>query len=101
MNNKTAQQLIEELNLEDELFKSHYYPVAPEAFDDSEVYDGTMKDYLLDLLSEKFGYSVELEQLADEIMELLADRISLRIMKADQEALEESRYLDSEQWRQR
>ena len=46
-------------------------------------------------------YSAELEQLANEIMELLADRISLRIMKADQEALEESRYLDSEQWRQR
>lgn len=101
MNNKTAQQLIEELNLEDELFKSHYYPVTPEAFDDSEVYDGTMQDYLLDLLSEKYGYSAGLEQLAGEIMELLADRISLRIMKADQEALEESRYLDSEQWRQR
>lgn len=40
-----------------------------------------------------------IEQLADEVMELLADKISLRIMKADQEALEESRYLDSEQWR--
>ena len=99
MNNKTAQQLIEELNLEDELFKSHYYPVVPEAFDDSEVYDGTMKDYLLDFLSERYGYSAKLEQLAEEIMELLADKISLRIMKADQEALEESRYLDSEQWR--
>ena len=99
--NKTAEELINELDLEEELFKSHYYPVTPEAFDDSEVYDGTMKDYLLDLLSENFGYSTELEQLADEIMELLADKISLRIMKADQEALEESRYLDSEQWRQR
>lgn len=97
--NKTAEELIKELDLEDELFKSHYYPVTPEAFDDSEVYDGTMKDYLLDLLSEKFGYSVKLEQLADEIMELLANKISLRIMKADQEALEESQYLDSEQWR--
>lgn len=99
MNNKTAQQLIEELNLEDELFKSHYYPVAPEAFDDSEVYDGTMKDYLLDLLSEKYGYSAELEQLAGEIMDLLAYKISTRIMKHDQESIEESRYLDSEHWR--
>lgn len=96
---KTAEELIKELDLEEELFKSHYYPVTPEAFDGSEVYDGTMQDYLLDLLSEKYGYSTELEQLADEIMELLADKISLRIMKADQEALEESRYLDSEQWR--
>nr|DAT48870.1 MAG TPA: hypothetical protein [Caudoviricetes sp.] len=96
---KTAEELIKELDLEEELFKSHYYPVAPEAFDDSEVYDGTMKDYLLDLLSEKYGYSAELEQLAGKIMELLANKISLRIMKADQEALEESRYLDSEQWR--
>ena len=97
--NKIAEELINELDLEEELFKSHYYPVTPEAFDDSEVYDGTMKDYLLDLLSERFGYSAELEQLADEIMELLADKISLRIMKADQESIEESRYLDSEQWR--
>lgn len=78
---------------------SHYYPVAPEAFDDSEVYDGTMKDYLLDLLSERFGYSTGLEQLADEIMELLADKISARIMKNDQESIEESRYIDSERWR--
>lgn len=100
MNNKTAQQLIEELNLEDELFKSHYYPVTPEAFDDSEVYDGTMKDYLLDLLSEKFGYSTELEQLADEIMELLADRISSRIMENDKN-YQEDYEASEEAWRQR
>lgn len=96
---KTAEELIKELDLEEELFKSHYYPVVPEAFDDSEVYDGTMKDYLLDLLSEKYGYSSELEQLAEEIMELLAYKISARIMKHDQESIEESRYLDSERWR--
>lgn len=96
---KTAEELIKELDLEEELFKSHYYPVAPEAFDDSEVYDGTMKDYLLDLLSEKYGYSSELEQLAEEIMELLAYKISARIMKHDQESIEVSRYLDSERWR--
>lgn len=100
MNNKTAQQLIEELNLEDELFKSHYYPVVPEAFDDSEVYDGTMKDYLLDLLSEKYGYSAELEQLADEIMELLADRISSRIMENDKN-YQEDYEASEEAWRQR
>lgn len=100
MNNKTAQQLIEELNLEEELFKSHYYPVAPEAFDDSEVYDGTMKDYLLDLLSEKFGYSTELEQLADEIMELLADKISSRIMENDKN-YQEDYEASEEAWRQR
>nr|DAF57379.1 MAG TPA: hypothetical protein [Podoviridae sp. ctefc32] len=100
MNNKTAQQLIEELNLEDELFKSHYYPVMPEAFDDSEVYDGTMKDYLLDMLSEKFGYSAELEQLAGEIMEILADRISLRIMENDKN-YQEDYEASEEAWRQR
>lgn len=100
MNNKTAQQLIEELNLEDELFKSHYYPVTPEAFDDSEVYDGTMQDYLLDLLSEKYGYSAELEQLADEIMELLADKISLRIMENDKN-YQEDYEASEEAWRQR
>ena len=61
---KTAEELIKELDLEEKLFKSHYYPVTPEAFDDSEVYDGTMQDYLLDLLSEKYGYSAELEQFA-------------------------------------
>ena len=100
MNNKTAQQLIEELNLEDELFKSHYYPVAPEAFDDSEVYDGTMKDYLLDLLSERFGYQTGLEQLADEIMELLADKISSRIMENDKN-YQEDYEASEEAWRQR
>lgn len=100
MNNKTAQQLIEELNLEDELFKSHYYPVTPEAFDDSEVYDGTMQDYLLDLLSERFGYSTGLEQLADEIMELLADKISSRIMENDKN-YQEDYEASEEAWRQR
>lgn len=100
MNNKTAQQLIEELNLEDELFKSHYYPVTPEAFDDSEVYDGTMQDYLLDLLSEKYGYSAKLEQLAGEIMELLADRISSRIMENDKN-YQEDYEASEEAWRQR
>lgn len=100
MNNKTAQQLIEELNLEDELFRSHYYPVAPEAFDDSEVYDGTMQDYLIDFLSEKIGYSAELEQLAGEIMEILADRISLRIMENDKN-YQEDYEASEEAWRQR
>lgn len=99
MNNKTAQQLIEELNLEDELFKSHYYPVTPEAFDDSEIYDGTMQDYLLDLLSEKYGYSAELEQIADEIMELLADKISSRIMENDKN-YQEDYEASEEAWRQ-
>jgi len=98
--NKTAEELINELDLEEELFKSHYYPVTPEAFDDSEVYDGTMKDYLLDLLSEKFGYSTELEQLADEIMELLADKISLRIMENDKN-YQEDYEASEEAWRQR
>ena len=58
-----------------------------------------MKDHLIDLLSEKYGYSAELERLAEEIMELLADKISARIMKNDQESIEESRYIDSERWR--
>lgn len=98
--NKTAEELINELNLEDELFKSHYYPVTPEAFDDSEVYDGTMQDYLLDLLSEKYGYSAELEQLADEIMELLADKISSRIMENDKN-YQEDYEASEEAWRQR
>lgn len=99
MEGKIAEELIKELDLEEELFKSHYYPVTPEAFDDSEVYDGAMKDHLIDLLSEKYGYSAELERLAEEIMELLADKISARIMKNDQESIEESRYIDSERWR--
>jgi len=98
--NKSAEELIKELDLEEELFKSHYYPVTPEAFDDSEVYDGTMKDYLLDLLSEKFGYSTELEQLADEIMELLADKISSRIMENDKN-YQEDYEASEEAWRQR
>ena len=98
--NKTAEELIKELDLEEELFKSHYYPVTPEAFDDSEVYDVTMQDYLLDLLSEKYGYSAELEQLAGEIMELLADRISSRIMENDKN-YQEDYEASEEAWRQR
>lgn len=97
---KTAKELINELDLEEELFKSHYYPVTPEAFDDTEVYDGTMQDYLLDLLSEKYGYSAELEQLAGEIMELLADRISSRIMENDKN-YQEDYEASEEAWRQR
>lgn len=98
--NKTVEELINELDLEEELFKSHYYPVTPEAFDDSEVYDGTMQDYLLDLLYEKYGYSAELEQLAGEIMELLADRISSRIMENDKN-YQEDYEASEEAWRQR
>ena len=97
---KTAKELINELDLEEELFKSHYYPVTPEAFDDTEVYDGTMQDYLLDLLSEKYGYSAELEQLAGEIMELLADRISSRIMENDKN-YQDDYEASEEAWRQR
>ena len=59
-----------------------------------------MKDYLLDLLSEKFGYSTELEQLADEIMELLADKISSRIMENDKN-YQEDYEASEEAWRQR
>ena len=98
--NKTAEELIKELDLEEELFKSHYYPVTSEAFDDSEVYDGTMQDHLLDLLSEKYGYSAELERLAGEIMELLADRISSRIMENDKN-YQEDYEASEEAWRQR
>ena len=97
---KTAEELIKELDLEEELFKSHYYPVTPEAFDDSEVYDGTMQDYLLDLLSEKYGYSAELERLAGEIMELLADSSSSRIMENDKN-YQEDYEASEEAWRQR
>ena len=100
MEGKTTEELIKELDLEEELFKSHYYPVTPEAFDDSEVYDGTMQDYLLDLLSEKYGYSAELEQLAGEIMDLLADRISSRIMENDKN-YQEDYEASEEAWRQR
>lgn len=100
MEGKTAEELIKELDLEEELFKSHYYPVKPEAFDDSEVYDGTMQDYLIDLLSEKYGYSTELERLAEEIMELLADRISARIMENDKN-YQEDYEASEEAWRER